>query len=235
MNPLGSGAVQVISTAIAVVAVVALVAVLVLLAKQRVEVRRANALLALSRELRHRYDALQSVTKEGVLVQSLAGVVLDMSERAAAILGVDAASSVGRAIADLPIVLLNEQGLAMNPASVLSHRAAAPGGEGALLVGVALPGTDGTQARMVQVSSQLVAAADGEGAALLTTLVDVTGRREIGRRSPAARRSSGSLWRTHRSAWRSSTWSGTSSRPTPRSRSCSAPASARCAATAWRT
>ncbi|WP_426595305.1 putative bifunctional diguanylate cyclase/phosphodiesterase [Cellulomonas sp. McL0617] len=182
MNPLGGGAVQVVSTAIAVVAVVALVAVLVLQGKQRAEVRRANALLALSRELRHRYDALQSVTKEGVLVQSLAGEVLDMSERAAEILGIDAASSIGHTIADLPIVLLNEQGLAMNPASVLSHRtiAARAGGDAEhVLVGVALAGADGTQPRMVQVSSQLVPAGDGDGDALLTTLVDVTGRREV--------------------------------------------------------
>ena len=112
--------------------------------------RRANALLALSRELRHRYDALQSVTKEGVLVQSLTGRVLDMSERAAEILGIDAASSVGRPIADLPIVLLNEQGLAMNPAAVLSHRTIGRAGrrvdEEPVLVGVALPG-DGRDAR----------------------------------------------------------------------------------------
>ncbi len=171
-----------VSLAIAMVAVVALVSVLVLLGKQRAEVRRANALLALSRELRHRYDALQSVTKEGVLVQSLTGRVLDMSERAAAILGIDAESSVGRTIADLPLVLLNEQGLAMNPAAVLSHRTiAARGGgdEGHVLVGIALPGTDGSQARMVQVSSQLVPAGDGDADAMLTTLVDVTGRREV--------------------------------------------------------
>src|SRR4051794_20599521 len=149
-------------------------------AKQRAEVRRANALLALSRELRHRYDALQSVTKEGVLVQSMSGRVLDMSERAAEILGIDAASSVGRTIADLPIVLLSEQGLAMNPAAGLSHRTSHAGGEDEpSLVGVALPGTDGSQARMVQVSSQLVHAGDGDSDAVLTTLVDVTGRREV--------------------------------------------------------
>src|SRR4051794_38702120 len=173
-----------VSLTIAGVAVVALVAVLVLLGKQRAEVRRANALLALSRELRHRYDALQAVTKEGVLVQSLTGRVLDMSERAAAILGVDAAASVGRSIADLPIVLLNEQGLAMNPASMLSHRTITARGGGVdeddpVLVGVARPGVAGTPPRMVQVSSQLVPAGDGESAALLTTLVDVTGTREV--------------------------------------------------------
>ena len=80
----------VVSTGIAVVAILSLVAVLILLGKQRGQVRRANELLELSRELRHRYDALQAVTKEGVLVQSLSGRVLDISEQAAAILGIDA-------------------------------------------------------------------------------------------------------------------------------------------------
>ena len=68
MSTVTSGPLGVVSTVIAVVAVVALVAVLILLAKQRAQVRRANELLELSRELRHRYDALQAVTKEGVLI-----------------------------------------------------------------------------------------------------------------------------------------------------------------------
>ena len=97
------------------------------------------------------------MTKEGVLVQSLSGKVLDISERAAAILGVDAASAVGRSVGDLPVVLVNEMGLAMNPAAVLGHRAGVRAGftVDSELVGVALPGTDTTQARMVQVASQL--------------------------------------------------------------------------------
>ncbi|KQY20595.1 diguanylate cyclase [Cellulomonas sp. Root485] len=172
----------VVSTVIAGVAVLALVAVLILLGQQRAQVRRANELLELSRELRHRYDALQAVTKEGVLVQSLGGRVLDISERAAAILGVDARASVGRSVGDLPVVLVNEMGLAMNPAAVLGHRsgvARAGWTVDSELVGVALPGTDTTQARMVQVASQLVPAGDGDAAAVLTTLVDVTGRREV--------------------------------------------------------
>ena len=105
MNGPFSGPWGVVSTVIAIVAIAALIAVLILLGKQRAQVRRANELLELSRELRHRYDALQAVTKEGVLVQSLSGRVLDISERAAAILGIDAASAVGRSVADLPVVL----------------------------------------------------------------------------------------------------------------------------------
>lgn len=177
----GDGSFAVV-TVIAVIAIVALVAVLVLLQRQRREVGRANELLGLSRQLRRRYDALQAVTREGVLVTSLGGSVLDLSERAAAILGLEPAASVGRQLSDLPLVLVNEQGLAMNPSAVLGHR---QGGHhtgytvDSALVGVVLPGTAGTQARMVQVSSQLVAAGDGDDDAVLTTLVDVTGRREV--------------------------------------------------------
>ena len=105
--------------AVACVAVLALVWVLVLLARQRRETREAQRLVALSRELRHRYDVLQSVTREGVMVQSLDGRVLDMSHLAAQILGVDTARTLGRTVTDLPLVLVNEQGLSMNPAAVL--------------------------------------------------------------------------------------------------------------------
>ena len=178
MSDLSPG--EVVGGVIAVVAIVALIAVLVLLGRQRKHLHRQDELLALSRELRHRYDALQAVTKEGVLVSSLQGRVLDLSERAAAILGVDATTSVGRPLTDLPIVLVNEQGLAMNPAAVLGHRSARAGFTvDSELVGVAAPGAAGGQVRMVQVASQLVPAGDGEQAAVLTTLVDVTGRREV--------------------------------------------------------
>ncbi len=91
-----------VSVVISFIAISSLVWVLVLMGRQRREVDRANELLALSRELRHRYDALQSVTKEGVLVVSLDGTLLDISERAATILGVDGDASIGRRLTDLP-------------------------------------------------------------------------------------------------------------------------------------
>jgi len=171
-----------VSAVVAVVAICALVAVLVLLGRERGQVHRAQELLGLARELRHRYDALQSVTKEGVLVLSLSGRVLDISERAAAILGVDARTTVGKAVTDLAVVVVNEQGLAMNPAAVLSHRYGTSGAGYSVdsqLVGIILPGQHGAQARMVQVATQLVPVGDGTAPAVLTTLVDVTGRREV--------------------------------------------------------
>lgn len=92
---------------VAVVAVGALVTVLVLLARERRQLRRAAELLVQASELRHRYDALQVVTGEGVLVQSLAGQVLDISALAATILGLDPDLAVGRSVADLAVVLLD--------------------------------------------------------------------------------------------------------------------------------
>ena len=167
---------------VAVVAVGALVTVLVLLARERRQLRRAAELLVQASELRHRYDALQVVTGEGVLVQSLAGQVLDISALAATILGLDPDLAVGRSVADLAVVLLDEHGQAVNTATALGHRAQGaqrrdrPDGA---LVAVAQPGADGAPQRVVQVSSRLVPAGHGDAPAVLTTLVDITGRREV--------------------------------------------------------
>jgi len=161
---------------IAAVAVIALLAVLVLLGRERRHAHRSEELLALARELRHRYDALQSVTREGVLVQSLSGRVLDISERAASVLGVAMSETIGRGVNELPLVLVNEQGLSMNPAAVLGMRTGV--GDVPLVVGVAEQGSTVRRVRMVQVASRLVPAGDGDSAAVLTTVVDVTGRRE---------------------------------------------------------
>lgn len=162
---------------VACVAVLALLWVLALLSRQRRQTKEAQRLVALSRELRHRYDVLQSVTREGVMVQSLSGRVLDMSHLAAEILGVDAGRTLGCAVADLPLVLVNEQGLSMNPASVLGMRTGA--GDAPLVVGVVEHDLGDQRVRMVQVASRLVPEGDGAAAAVLTTLVDVTGRRGL--------------------------------------------------------
>ncbi len=161
----------------AAVAVVALGALLVLIARQRRQVRRVEQALALSRELRNRYDALQSVTREGVLVQSLSSRVLDISERAADILRVDPAQTVGRSVGDLPVVMINERGMAMNPTAVLS--VGTRPGDTPLVVGVTVPGMASAPVRLVQVAGRVVPHGDGDAPAVLTTLVDVTGRHEV--------------------------------------------------------
>lgn len=170
LAPLG-----VVSTVIAVVAVTALVAVLVLLQRERVQRRRVSGLLTTARELRRRYDALQSVTREGVLVQSAAGHVLDLSERAAEILGLDRAASVGRRVAELPLVLVDERGLATSAALALGPR---PGTDDPRVIGVVPPGPD-ARPRLVQVATLPLPEEDGAAPAVLTTLVDVTVRREV--------------------------------------------------------
>ena len=168
---------------IAVVAIVALVAVLVLLGRQRAQVRRANELLELSRELRHRYDALQAVTKEGVLVQSLAGRVLDISERAAAILGVDATTSVGRSVADLPVVLVNEHGPGDEPGSGPGPPDASRARrvDGRLRARRRRAARAPTRRRRAWCRWRASWCRPGTATPrrVLTTLVDVTGRREV--------------------------------------------------------
>lgn len=170
---------SVVGLIVGLVAVVALVVVLVLLVRQRRRTRSDEHLVVLARRLRHRYDALQAVTRDGVLVHSVDGHVLDVSQRAAQILGVEAAATVGRAVSELPLAFVNEQGLSVNPAAVLGVRAAAA--DGPLVVGVVEEdgaGAPARRVRMVQVSSRLVPEGDG-ASSVLTTLVDVTGRREV--------------------------------------------------------
>lgn len=170
LAPLGAA-----STVIAVVAVGALVAVLVLLRRERAQRRRATGLLGTALELRRRYDALQEVTREGVLVQSEEGRVLDLSARAAAILGVDRADAVGRRVAELPLALVDERGLAVSPVTALGLR---PPDAEAPVVGVVRPG-HGLRPRLVRAAARLVPEGDGAAPAVLTTLVDVTARREV--------------------------------------------------------
>ncbi|WP_136520376.1 GGDEF and EAL domain-containing protein [Cellulomonas telluris] len=170
LAPLG-----VVSTVIAVVALGALVAVLVLLQRERGQRRRAADLLSTAQELRRRYDALQAVTREGVLVQSGTGHVLDLSDRAAQILGIDRAAAVGRRVSDLPLVLVDERGLATSPALALGPR---PDEDDPRVVGVVPPGPD-ARPRLVQVATRPLPAGDGAPPAVLTTLVDVTVPREV--------------------------------------------------------
>ena len=89
------GPYNIITTAIAVIAVAALGTVLVLLQRERAQARRNGELVRVARQLHRRYDALQRVTAEGVVVQNRDGVVVDMSERATQVLGVPRDRAVG--------------------------------------------------------------------------------------------------------------------------------------------
>ncbi|WP_046528140.1 MULTISPECIES: EAL domain-containing protein [Cellulomonas] len=164
----------VVSAVIALVAIVSLMTVLVLLRRERAQTRRNAELVHVARQLRRRYDALQSVTHEGVVVQSHDGRVLDLSERAAEILGVAREAVVGVAVADLPLVLLDDHGLAASPAHVLGR----PGEPETTTVVTLVPSSPGARPSVVQVTSRGVPADDDE-AAVLTTVVDITARRDV--------------------------------------------------------
>lgn len=163
-----------ISSVIAAVAVVSLVGVLVLLRRERAQARRNSDLVRVAHQLNRRYDALQSVTREGVLVLSRDGVVTDLSDRAAQVLQVPRDAVVGVPVGRLPVVLLDDRGLAVSPAQVLGHR----GGDGeATRVVTLMPPLPGDRPSVLQVTSRVVSG-DGE-ASVLATVVDITARHEV--------------------------------------------------------
>ena len=170
------GPYNVITTAIAVVAVAALGTVLVLLRRERAQARRNAELVRLARQLNRRYDALQRVTSEGVVVQARDGHVLDMSERAAQVLGVARGDAVGMHVSRLPVVLLDDRGLAVNPGLVLGHR---EGDDERTTVVTLVPPGPGARPSVVQVTSRRMSADEGGEAGVLTTVVDVTARHDV--------------------------------------------------------
>lgn len=171
------GPYNVITTVIALVAVVALGTVLVLLRRERAQARRNAGLVRVARQLHQRYDALQRVTSEGVVVQSPDGQVLDLSERAAQILGVTRDAVVGLPVSRIPVVLLDDRGLAVNPGLVLGRR---DGDEPGRTTTVTLvPPGPGARPSVIQVTSRGMPAEEDAEPAVLTTVVDITARRDV--------------------------------------------------------
>ncbi len=160
---------------IAVVAIAALVTVLVLLRRERHQTRRNAELVSEARRLGRRYDALQRVTREGVVVQTRDGRVEDISDRAAQILGVVREDVVGVPVAKLPVVLLDDRGMAVSPGLVLGHRA---GDDEQTTVVTLVPPLPGARPSVVQVTSRTVRG-DGADTSVVTTVVDITARHEV--------------------------------------------------------
>lgn len=178
MDPAPVGPYSIVTTVIAVVAIGALVTVLFLLRRERAQARRNAELVRVARQLNRRYDALQRVTSEGVVVQSMDGHVVDLSERAAQILGVTRQDAVGMPVSKLPVVLLDDRGLAVNPAIVLG-RHDADVDERTTVVTLVPPGP-GARPSVVQVTSRLMPPDDNGGeTAVLTTIVDITARHDV--------------------------------------------------------
>ncbi|SFK35886.1 bifunctional diguanylate cyclase/phosphodiesterase [Cellulomonas sp. KH9] len=171
------GPYSIVTTVIAVVAVGALATVLVLLRRERSQARRNADLVRVARQLHRRYDALQRVTAEGVVVQSRDGHVLDLSERAAQILGVEREAVVGVPVSRLPVVLLDDRGLAVNPGLVLG-RHEGDADERTTVVTLVPPGP-GNRPSVVQVTSRTVPAEEDGEIAVLTTVVDITARHDV--------------------------------------------------------
>lgn len=133
--------------------------------------------------LRRRYAAVLASASDGMVFHATTGQVLDVNAAARDMLGLDGQDVVGALVADLPVVLVNAQGQALNPAAVLRHtpggisRATAP--IDAQLVGIARPGQPLSTARMVQVVTRMVAGGALGSPALLTTIEDMTVQGEV--------------------------------------------------------
>lgn len=166
----------VVSTVIAVVAIAALVTVLVLLRRERAQARRNAELVREAHRLHRRYDALQSVTQEGVVVLGRDGHVLDLSERAAQILGLAGADVLGVAAARLPLLLLDDRGLAVNPALVLT---AHDDVDESTTVVTLMPPLPGARPSVLQVTRRAVAGEEDGEPGVLTTVVDITARHAV--------------------------------------------------------
>lgn len=168
--------------------VVALAGALELLGRERRRRRRAEAQAVRDGELSRRYAAWQAATRDGVLVLSATGRLLEVSPRAGEILGLDPAAALGRHVGDLRLVLQTESGAELDPAAVLSRRPPygpvsaaglllAPGPVPAPapeLVRVAGPGRSEPSGPLVQVTTRLLPGGEPGREDLLTVVTDVT-------------------------------------------------------------
>lgn len=159
-------------------ALLAAVVLAVLLGRAR---RAGTSALADLAVLRRRYAAVLASTTNGILVQSTTGAVLELNAAAREMLGLDGLDVVGTHVSDLPVVLVDAQGQALNPAAVFRHTpvVAPRTGIDAELVGIARPGQPLSTARMVQVVSRMVAGAGLGVPVVLSTIEDMTVQGEV--------------------------------------------------------
>ncbi len=142
---------------------------------------RHRALAERAREvdtLRRRLDGVLAAGRDGAVLTSPSGVVVELNDVAAQILDVAPAQVVGVHVDRLPVRWTGEDGRLVAPAAVFTPRAVAGGTDDVppFIVG-AVPAS-GAPVRWVVVSSRQVPAVGG-GYELLTSLGDVTGPREI--------------------------------------------------------
>lgn len=170
-----------LDTSIAVIALLSLGGVLVLISRNRRHSRQLRELRGRAARLYRWYEALKVAGRDGVLLQTLGGEILDLNASAGGMLGVDPVTAIGRHVNDLHLAVVDEHGLSMVPAGVFGYRqsngqlgrAVEP-----IVVGVGRAGHAGATIRPVQVSSTLVPNGDGEAVAVLAILTDVSVREE---------------------------------------------------------
>ena len=163
------------------VALVATLGVVVLVLRLRRATRQWSADRLEIARLHRWYEAIKAATREGLVLQTLGGAVLDLNPAACDMLDVEASNAVGRHINDLGLVVVDEHGLAMVPAGVFGARrtSGSPGRPAEpVLVGVGRAGLGQEMIRAVQVSTSFVPNGDGSAVAVLSLLTDVTNRQQ---------------------------------------------------------
>ncbi|MHB1489125.1 MAG: putative bifunctional diguanylate cyclase/phosphodiesterase [Cellulomonas sp.] len=162
-------------------AVVAASTVVAMLARLRGAARRSAADRAEAERLHRWYEAVKASSRDGFVLQSVGGAVLDLNLAACDMLGVEARGAIGRHINDLELVVVDAHGLPMVPAGVFGvrHANGSPGRpHDPVLVGLGRVGLEQTAIRAVQVSTSLVPNGDGDAVAVLSLLRDVTTRQQ---------------------------------------------------------
>jgi len=176
-----------LSTAAPLLAAAALVVALVLLGVLVVLRGRwrasGEATAERSALLDRRLAGVLAAGRDGVLLHTPGGTIVELNEAAAQVLDVPRTAVLGTGVADLPVHWVTEQGQPVAVGAIFAPRTpnasvafgAVP--ELAPFVVGAVPRT-GAPVRWLQTSTRQVAALDG-AVELLTTLADVTGPKEI--------------------------------------------------------
>ena len=165
---------------LAAVVVAGLAAAAALLVARRRHERELTAVRTESALLARRLDGVLTATRDAVVLHSSTGRVLGLNAAAAALLDTTSRAVEGLPVAELPASWRNEAGQAVAPTAVLAlpvlPAATAGGPPQGFVVGVT-PMT-GAPERWVSVRTQQVPSPGG-GFELLTTMVDMTGRRDM--------------------------------------------------------